>query len=271
MGSLESHAMNLFDLTGRTAIVTGAAGHLGRAMAAALAQAGARVLLNGRDSVKVEDLAERLRLAGWLAEAISFDVRDEQAIEHLRDRLLSEGGGLDVLVNNAYAGRQGSVESATAEDFQESYQLGVIAPFRLTQMLLEPLTLASRRRGQSSVINIASMYGMVSPDPRVYGEMPPNPPFYGAAKGGLLQITRYLACHLATRGIRVNAISPGPFPADRVQESAPDFIAQLAKRVPLGRVGKAQELMGPVVFLASDASSFVTGSNLVVDGGWTAW
>ncbi len=116
------------------------------------------------------------------------------------------------------------------------------------------------------------MYAMVSPDLGVYdsGNVA-NPPFYGAAKGALLQWTRYAACEFGKEGIRVNSISPGPFPSDAVQEKDPDFIMRLAKKVPMGRIGLAKEIKGPTLFLASSASSYVNGSNLVVDGGWTCW
>jgi NAD(P)-dependent dehydrogenase (short-subunit alcohol dehydrogenase family) len=116
------------------------------------------------------------------------------------------------------------------------------------------------------------MYGHVSPDPRLYGESGLNSaPWYGAAKGGLIQLTRYLACHLAPERIRVNAISPGPFPRTEISAGKSDFIQRLEQKVPMGRIGMPEEIAGPLLFLASDASSYVTGINLPVDGGWTAW
>jgi NAD(P)-dependent dehydrogenase (short-subunit alcohol dehydrogenase family) len=116
------------------------------------------------------------------------------------------------------------------------------------------------------------MYGSVSPDPSIYGGSGANsPPYYGAAKAGLIQLTRYLAVHLAHLRIRVNCISPGPFPAPRYLESDADFHEKLKARTPMGRTGDPDELRGPVLFLASGASSYVTGINLAVDGGWTAW
>jgi NAD(P)-dependent dehydrogenase (short-subunit alcohol dehydrogenase family) len=119
---------------------------------------------------------------------------------------------------------------------------------------------------------MGSMYGMVSPDQRVYeSKRVANPPFYGAAKAALLQWTRYAACEFGPEGIRVNAISPGPFPSTDVQAANPDFVATLANKVPMGRIGHAKEIQGPLSFLISDASSFVNGTNLVVDGGWTCW
>ena len=129
-----------------------------------------------------------------------------------------------------------------------------------------------RSAGAGSIVNVASMYGIVSPQPAAYAGSPDfhNPPAYGAAKAGVIQYTRYAAVHLAPDGVRVNAISPGPFPSPSVQED-PAFIAGLAARVPLGRIGRPEDLVGPLVFLLSDASRYVTGHNLVVDGGWTIW
>ena len=123
-----------------------------------------------------------------------------------------------------------------------------------------------------SIVNVSSMYGMVSPQPSLYAEHERfhNPPGYGAAKAGLLQFTRYAATHLAAKGIRVNALSPGAFPSPQVQRSE-GFVRALEQRVPLGRIGQPEELGGAVVFLLSDASSYMTGHNLVVDGGWTTW
>ena len=122
------------------------------------------------------------------------------------------------------------------------------------------------------MVNIASMYGSVSPDPAIYGDSGANnPPSYGAAKAGLIQFTRYAACHFAAERIRVNCISPGPFPAQRYFDQDPEFRRRLENKIPMRRTGDPQEIRGPLLFLASDASSYVTGINLPVDGGWTAW
>ena len=124
----------------------------------------------------------------------------------------------------------------------------------------------------SSMIFFASMYGLVAPDPRVYHPpMNPNPIEYGVGKAGVVQMTKYLAVSWGERGIRVNAIAPGPFPSTAVQQQHPEFVDRLARKVPLGRIGRQEEIAGTVVFLAAAASSFLNGATLGVDGGWTAW
>lgn len=262
----------IFRLDGRVAFLSGAAGHLGSAMAAALAQAGAHVVLNGRREEALAPLRDALAERGPGASIVAFDVRDTAAVERGFAQVAERHGRLDVLVNNAYAGPTGTVTSSTPDDFQAAYDVAVTGAFRCFSAARPLLAKAAEQAGHASVVNIASMYGWVSPDPRIYGDSGMNsPPFYGAAKGGLLQLTRYLAAHAAAEGIRVNAVSPGPFPPERVRARDPRFHDALRTKVPLGRVGEAEELRGALLFLASDASSFVTGINLPVDGGWTAW
>ncbi|MEO8157947.1 MAG: SDR family oxidoreductase [Betaproteobacteria bacterium] len=263
----------LFQLQGRVALVTGATGHLGTSMSSVLAAAGATVIVNARGRAAAMQLAGALRKQGHQAIAMPFDVTIESSVRRALAKIEKEFGRLDVVVNNAYAGGAGTIANAKAADFSRAYRISVEAAFRIVQ-LAHPLLkrAAVKSRSSASVINIASMYGVVSPDPGVYGSSGANnPPFYGPAKAALIQLTRYLACHLAVDRIRVNAISPGPFPSDAVAARSPEFIAELSRRVPLGRVGHPVEIAGPLLFLASDASSYVTGSNLAVDGGWTAW
>jgi NAD(P)-dependent dehydrogenase (short-subunit alcohol dehydrogenase family) len=272
MGNHELPFEKLFRLDGRVALVTGAAGYLGNRISNVLAEAGAHVFLNGR-SDKAVKLVEKINSRGLKASAAIFDVTDSEAVAMAINRLEIEHGRLDVLINNAYFGKTGTIETAIDDDFRSAYEIAVTAAFRLVQQakpLLEKA--AGINPGGASVINIASMYGMVSPDPAIYGDSGMNnPPFYAAAKGGLIQLTRYLACHLAACKIRVNSISPGPFPPQEIAEKNPVFFKELCRRNPLGRIGEPDELRGPVLLLASDAGSYITGVNLPVDGGWTAW
>lgn len=268
----EATTPELFRLDGRVALVTGAGGRLGSAMATALAEAGAHVLLNGRSPDPLQRLCASLRIRGLSAAVTSFDVTADAAVRAALQGIQDQHGRLDVLVNNAYSGRTGDLEGATPADFLASYEIAVVAAFRLIQGARELLLRAVDAAGHASVINVASMYGVVSPDPSIYGTSGMhNPPFYGAAKAGLIQLTRYAACHLAPLGIRVNAILPGPFPPTEILSRHPGFAQGLEQRTPLGRTGDPAELKGATLFLASDASSYVTGAALAVDGGWTAW
>lgn len=276
MSNLQSNdtdPLSMFRLDGRVAFLSGAAGLLGRPMARALAAAGAHVVLNGRTQDTLEASVEELKSLGLSASVACFDVTDEAAARRHIDLIGEQYGRLDVLVNNASTGSPGTLESATAQDFEQVYRVNVVAAFQLLQAAIPLLKNAgSRTEGGASVINIASMYGSVSPDPSIYGTSGANsPPYYGPAKAGLIQLTRYAACHLATQRIRVNCISPGPFPNAKYLERDAQFLGQLQAKNPMHRTGKPAELQGPLLFLASDASSYVTGVNLAVDGGWTAW
>lgn len=264
--------LHQFRLNGRVAFLSGATGHLGKSMAEALAEAGAHVVLNARGAERLDALCVELGKRGHKVSAACFDVTDEAATRKQIARISEEHGRLDILVNNASSGRSGTVESTTSEDFENLYRVNVVAAFRLIQTALPLLKESTKSAAGASVINIASMYGSVSPDPSIYGTSGANnPPSYGAAKAALIQLTRYTAAHLAPDRIRVNCISPGPFPAARYLANDPVFHEKLKAKVPLGRTGDPRELRGPLLFLASDASSYVTGINLAVDGGWTAW
>lgn len=174
-----------------------------------------------------------------------------------------------MLVNNAYGGTGQSIDKATAEDFDRAYHTGVTAYFILARAVANHLR---GREAPGSIINIASMYGVVASYPDAYAGLNyASPPNYHGMKGGLVHLTRHLAVYWARYGIRVNALSPGPFPTDKTHAEQPELIRRLSAKVPLGRMGQPEEVKGAVVFLASDASHYVTGQNLLVDGGWTAW
>lgn len=262
--------IEIFSLKGKTALITGATGHLGTSMALIFAEAGAKVLINSRTSERVDALVRRLKAAGHAAESAVFDVTSPREVAAFAGRL--QGDPLHILVNNAYVGGAGSVECAESEAYAASYDVTMVAAHRLLKAVLPSLRFAAQQCGDASVINLASMYALVSPDQRIYeSASASNPPFYGAAKAALLQWTRYAACEFGKEGIRVNAISPGPFPSLAVQAANPGFVKTLTAKVPMGRIGASDEIRGPMLFLASSAASFVNGANIVVDGGWTCW
>lgn len=259
---------SLFRLDGRVAFVSGAAGHLGRAMCDALAEAGAHVILNGRTEARLKDFAGEMTARGHSVETAAFDLGDIANVRAFFGKLPR----LDVLVNNAISMSPAPFAQLEPSAFEQTYRSSVIAAFESVRAALPALRTAVREAGDASVINIASMYAAVAPDARIYAKPEQaSPAHYGAAKAGLLQLTRHLAAELGGEKIRVNALVPGPFPRPEIGEADPPFAERLAAKTMLGRTGQAEEIRGPLLFLASTASSFVTGTALAVDGGWTAW
>jgi NAD(P)-dependent dehydrogenase (short-subunit alcohol dehydrogenase family) len=264
---LES-ALARFRLDGRIAFVSGAAGHLGRAMALALGQAGAHVILNGRNESRLRDFEREMKAADCSVECATFDVGDFERVREFFAGL----SRLDVLVNNAIAMTPAPMATLEPAAFDETYRSSVVASFEAVRAALPALRKAVARAGEASIVNIASMYGTVAPDFRIYAKPEQaSPAHYGPAKAALIQLTRHLAAELGREHIRVNALVPGPFPRPQVATDDPAFAERLAAKTMLGRTGAAEEIAGPLLFLASPASSFVTGAAIAVDGGWTAW
>ncbi len=265
-----SHVLERFRLTDRVILVTGATGHLGRPIAHAIAQAGGIPVLASRSADRLAALSAELDRDSY---CVAFDVGSpnecRDAIAYIEKRI----GVLDGIVNCAYNARAADIETTHDDDFITACNENLTGPFALIRTALPMLRKAGQKySGGASIVNFASMYGHVSPDPRIYGSSGKNnPPHYGAAKAGVLQLTRYLAAHLGSDRIRVNSVSPGPFPAPSIQQTDTDFLTQLASKTPLGRIGTAEEVAAPVLFLLSDAASFMTGTDIAVDGGWMAW
>lgn len=259
----------LFSLEGRTALVVGGAGLLGGEISYALAELGARVFAASRDIDKCRSFVERMsdRFPG-AHQAIAVDITDPSSITALlaeTGRLAD--GGLDILVNSGWSGRKNTFESISDQDWNLDIEVCLNGVFR-TIKAAAPLL--AQRRG--NIVSIASMYGHVAPDYRMYdSERFANPPSYGAAKAGVIQLTKYLASFLAPQGIRANCISPGPFPFESTQSENPDFVERLKAKNPLNRIGQPPDLKGAAVLLCSDAGAYITGQNICVDGGWAVW
>jgi NAD(P)-dependent dehydrogenase (short-subunit alcohol dehydrogenase family) len=253
---------NLFDLTGATALVTGGAGIYGASISEALAQAGAHVTIASRDLDACDRVAAALRRTGSLASAEHYDQASEASILAMRDRLKNRFESIDVLVNNSVARPMRRYEDPL-EAWRNSMDVNATGLFAISRAFLDMMML----RGAGSIINIGSIQGVVAPDFENYrGTAMSTPPDYHFHKHGLVGLTRYLAAVAGPRGVRVNAISPG---GAETAEMPASFRENYCRRVFLGRMGKSDDINGAVVFLASAASAYITGQNIVVDGGYT--
>jgi gluconate 5-dehydrogenase len=259
---------DLLSLKGRTALVTGGAGYLGMAMCETLAEMGANVVVASRDANKCKQKADELakRFTGVRFLPLGVNVMESESVNACLAHIHQELGQLDILVNNAWSGNKNTWESINEADWTYDINMSLNSVFRVTKAAFEDL---KSRKGV--ILNIASMYGHVAPDYRIYdGKMFANPPSYGAAKAGVIQFTKYLASFLSPHGIRVNALSPGAYPHEATQQHK-EFMAHLSSKNPLGRIGYPEDLKGAVALLCSDASAYMTGQNICVDGGWAAW
>jgi gluconate 5-dehydrogenase len=273
-------ASSLFSLQGKTALLTGASGFLGRTFGRALLTNGARLIALGK-SERLETQA-----AEWASEfgldrvqSCRVDMYDLPVLEQVLDDIIARESFIEILVNNAHElgpntgfnTPAGALEASSLDQWMRHFTGGVYWPALMVQRLGPGMK--TQRRG--SIINISTMYAVVAPSPHLYeGTSFLNPPGYSTVKAALLAFTRYVASFWGQYGIRANAILPGPF--SNTQDAGPNsvregefFLERLASRTCLGRIGRPEELAGALVFLASDASSYVTGHALVVDGGWT--
>jgi NAD(P)-dependent dehydrogenase (short-subunit alcohol dehydrogenase family) len=262
----EPTIQQLFDLTGRTALVTGASGHLGNSLARALAEAGARVVCASRTLDVAREAAAALPSPNGAEHAgVQLDQLDEASCNACFDAALDATARVDILINNANSGDAHDLTNVTPDDFNRVMQ-NATGYFLLARRLRDHLV---QRGASGSVIMLGSMYGVVGSYPDAYaGICPASPVHYHALKGGIVQMTRHLAVYWAVDNVRVNCLSPGPFPG----ATAPaEMVERLKHKSPLGRMGAPHELKGALLLLASDAGSYITGQNLLVDGGWTAW
>ena len=251
--------MSLFDLTGRTALITGASLGIGRALASGLAQAGARIVMNARNVDRLEQAAESLRGEGAQVDTLAFDVTDAEAVKAAVDDYEAEHGAIDILINNAGMQHRTPLENFPPEMFEKLMLTNVTSAFYVGQSVARHMI----PRGTGKIFNIASVQASLAR---------PGIAPYTATKGAVANLTKGMATDWAKHGLNCNAIAPGYFdtPLNAALVADPEFSAWLEKRTPAGRWGQVEELVGAAVFLSSDAASFVNGHVLYVDGGITA-
>jgi len=257
--------MDAFSLKGKTALVTGGAGLYGRQIVAALAEAGARTYIAARDRSKLEAVAEEERARGNQVIAKSLDLSEDASIEALHREIIEENGRCDVLVNNAVTRSATSGWGHDLAEYDRSLRVNASALFKITYLFGQTM----RQHKTGSVINIGSMMGMVGVEMANYAgtEMNVDPsPIYFYEKGGMLNFTRWAASILGADNVRVNCLSPGGFLSGHPEP----FVKAYSARTQLGRMANDTDLKGAIVFLASDASAYITGANIPVDGGYTA-
>lgn len=255
----------MFSLKDKVVLITGGYGYLGKSITKGLADHGAHVIVLGREKEKFQAAFPQSN------SNIYFEICDVSSTNSIKEsfsRVYKRFSKIDVLINNAFYAEGSEPLNISDEDFLYTMDGSLSSVYRCIREVAPFMV----PKNYGRIINVSSMYGIVSPDFGVYenNERYLNPPHYGAAKAGVLQLTRYFACYLGKKNILVNAVTPGPFPSPNTQQEK-SFIQNLQKKVPLGRIGHPDELKGIFVFLSSDASSFVTGQNFTVDGGWTAW
>ena len=272
------NVLDKFNMKGRTVLVTGGGGLLGRQFALALAQAGADVMLADLAYEAAADQAEVIRAEGLSAAALAVDVVDPESTREMVQQTLARFGRLDVLINSAaldpkFDPQHQSEQAANAfetyslEAWRKALDVNLTGMFLASQAAVQPML----AQGKGVIINICSTYGINGPDQRIYirpdGTRSYKPVYYSVTKAGVLGFTRYLAAYYAGKNIRVNALTPGG-----VYNQHDDvFVKAYSAKTILGRMANLDEMSAAMLFLASDASSYMTGANLIVDGGWTAW
>ena len=269
--------MEKFSLKGKVALVTGGAGLLGREFCKTLAEAGAVVYCADLNIELASQTAEKLVALGLPVRAIQLDVTSTDSTESVVEKIVVESGTLDVLVNSAALDpkfdpthaqtNSNAFETYPLSSWQDAVNVNLTGPFLVTQAVSRQMV----KQGKGSIINICSTYGLGGPDQRLY-EKPGQakvfkPVYYTVTKAGILGFTKYLATYYANTEIRVNALTPGGVFNNHDEL----FVKNYSSRTVLGRMAKQDEMNGALLFLASDASSYMTGGNVVVDGGWTAW
>lgn len=275
-----SNVLEKFQMRGQVAIVTGGAGLLGKQFASTLAQAGAAVVVADLNRMTAHTIAENLVKDGYPALGVGVDVTDPASVAEMVETAVNVYGRLDVLVNSAALDPKfdldavergipaGSFEDYPLDQWRQALDVNLTGMFLCCQAAVKPM-LQQEKKG--SIINICSTYGLVAPDQRLYQrdgvQTAYKPVYYSVTKAGVMGMTRYLAAYYAGTDIRCNALTPGGVYNQHDEE----FVRSYSARAIMGRMAQIDEMNGALLFLASDASSYMTGANLVVDGGWTAW
>lgn len=261
----EPTIQQLFDLTGRVALITGASGYLGSAMADALVEAGARVVVGSRDGQRAEETAAALPCPERNHIGVALDYLDENAIGEGFSEAVDKAGQIDILINNGNHPVGKDWTTVSADEFNQQMQTAT-GYFLLSRLFRDHVV---QHQAAGSIVMIGSMYGVVGSYPYVYADVSPiSPVSYHALKGGIVHMTRHLAVAWAEDSVRVNCLSPGPFPTPKAPA---ELVERLKTKSPMKRMGLPHELKGSLLLMASDAGSYLTGQNLLVDGGWTAW
>lgn len=275
-----SNVLDKFQMQGQVAIVTGGAGLLGKQFARTLAQAGAAVVVADLNRLTAHTIAETLVKDGYPALGVGVDVTDPASVAEMVETAVNVYGRLDVLVNSAALDPKfdpdavarglpaGSFEDYPLDQWRQALEVNLTGMFLCCQSAVKPMIEQGKK---GSIINICSTYGLVAPDQRLYQrngiQTAYKPVYYSVTKAGVMGMTRYLAAYYAGTDLRVNALTPGGVYNNHDE----GFVTSYSARAVMGRMAHIDEMNGALLFLASEASSYMTGSNLVVDGGWTAW
>ncbi len=259
----------LLSLDGKVAIVTGGRGLYGASISTGLCEMGATVVIASRNGAKCEEFADTLRTEGYKAYGMSLDLSDDSSIQNCVDAIVGREGKIDILVNNAVdRSSMVSLSNATREKLQTSMDTNLSGQIMLSKAVIETMI----PHGSGNIINIGSIRGLDCPHFPFYPQGREQPLTYTTEKWAMVGMTKYLAGRYGRNNIRVNCIAPGGFnPASPEEVQKDEFGRNYIANCPLGRWAGEDDIKGPVVFLASDAASYITGATLVMDGGWTIW